>query len=157
MLVIIFTREVVLLVLKGGSELKGERDRIVLIYVDSFDNGILSGRFHISSNPEVQTFHGLLQLLTEINNNLDRENFPQSFSELRRFQKPSEIKEDLTVSANFKNGKVATFSMRILFRQNASWQGSLTWVEGKQEEYFRSVLELIVLLENALRYTMNME
>ena len=137
--------------------MKGERDRTVLIYVDSFDDGILSGRFHISSHPEAQTFLGLLQLLTEINNNLSRENFPQSFSELRKFQKPSEIKDDFTVSANFKNGKVATFSMRILFRQNASWQGSLTWVEGKQEEYFRSVLELIVLMENALRYTANME
>ena len=33
----------------------------------------------------------------------------------------------------------------------------LLGVEGKQEEYFRSVLELIVLMENALRYTANME
>ena len=51
-----------------------------------------------------------------------------------------------------RSGAVATFSMRILFRQNSSWQGSLTWIEGNQEEYFRSVLELIVLMENALRY-----
>lgn len=128
-----------------------------MIYVDSFENGILSGRFHISANQEVQTFHGLCQLLIDINNNLDRENFPQSFSELRKFHMPSKQNEAVPFSANLKNGAVATFSMRILFRQNSSWQGSLTWVEGNQEECFRSVLELIVLMENALRYATNAE
>ena len=132
--------------------MKGERNRTVMIYVDSFERGILSGRFHISSNPEVQTFHGLCQLLLDINNNLDRENFPQSFSELRKFQMPSKQNDISPLSVDTKSGAVATFSMRILFRQNSSWQGSLTWIEGNQEEYFRSVLELIVLMENALRY-----
>lgn len=132
--------------------MKGERNRTVMIYVDSFERGILSGRFHISSNPEVQTFHGLCQLLLDINNNLDRENFPQSFSELRKFQMPSKQNDMSPLSVDTKSGAVATFSMRILFRQNSSWQGSLTWIEGNQEEYFRSVLELIVLMENALRY-----
>lgn len=145
-------RKVLPLDQKGGTKLKGERNRTVMIYVDSFERGILSGRFHISSNPEVQTFHGLCQLLLDINNNLDRENFPQSFSELRKFQMPSKQNDMSSLSVDTKSGAVATFSMRILFRQNSSWQGSLTWIEGNQEEYFRSVLELIVLMENALRY-----
>ena len=137
--------------------MKGERNRTVMIYVDSFERGVLSGRFHITSNPEVQTFHGLCQLLLDINPNLDRENFPQSFSELRKFQMPSKQSDGASLSADLQNGAVATFSMRILFRQNSSWQGSLTWIEGNQEEYFRSVLELIVLMENALRYATGTE
>ena len=88
---------------------------------------------------------------------MDRENFPQSFSELRKFQMPSKLTDSSPLSADLKNGAVATFSMRILFRQNSSWQGSLTWIEGNQEEYFRSVLELIVLMENALRYATGAE
>lgn len=151
------TREVLPFDQKGGTKLKGERNRTVMIYVDSFERGVLSGRFHITSNPEVQTFHGLCQLLIDINNNLDRENFPQSFSELRKFQKPSRLNDSSPLSEDLKNGAVATFSMRILFRQNSSWQGSLTWIEGNQEEYFRSVLELIVLMENALRYATGTE
>jgi len=39
---------------------------------------------------------------------------------------------------------------RILFRQNASWQGSVVWVEGRQEERFRSALELVLLMDSAL-------
>ena len=32
-----------------------------------------------------------------------------------------------------------------------NWQGSVTWVEGKREQSFRSVLELILLIDSALR------
>jgi hypothetical protein len=40
--------------------------------------------------------------------------------------------------------------VRVLFRQNASWQGSVTWMEGRQEESFRSALELLLLMKSAL-------
>ena len=46
-------------------------------------------------------------------------------------------------------GKIATFSVRVIFRQNASWQGSVTWLEEKTEENFRSVLELVLLMHSA--------
>ena len=48
-----------------------------------------------------------------------------------------------------REGAVETFSLRILFRRNASWQGSLAW--DSREEPFRSVLELLFLLDAALR------
>ena len=41
--------------------------------------------------------------------------------------------------------------MRILFRQNASWQGELLWMEKNARQSFRSVLELITLMDSALR------
>ena len=132
--------------------MKGELNRTVRIYVDSYENNIPGGQFHIASDPEVQSFHGMCQLLIDINSRLDRENFPQSFSELRKFHLPAAQSDKLLASQNRKRGAVATFSIRILFRQNASWQGSATWIEGNQEEYFRSVLELMVLLDNALGY-----
>jgi hypothetical protein len=47
-------------------------------------------------------------------------------------------------------GKVATFATKVLFRQNASWQGSVSWVEGQREEAFRSVLELLFLIDSAI-------
>jgi hypothetical protein len=48
-----------------------------------------------------------------------------------------------------RSGKLATFSMRVMFRQNASWQGSVTWLEEKREESFRSTLELLMLMHSA--------
>ena len=47
-------------------------------------------------------------------------------------------------------GKDATFLIRVKYRQNSSWQGEVTWVDGQKREYFRSALELIRLIDSAL-------
>ena len=48
----------------------------------------------------------------------------------------------------------AVFLLEIQHRQNATWQGSITWVERQNErqnkQYFRSALELIKLIDSAL-------
>lgn len=43
-----------------------------------------------------------------------------------------------------------TFVVQILNTQNATWQGTVTWTDGKQQQHFRSALELIKLLDSAL-------
>lgn len=43
-----------------------------------------------------------------------------------------------------------TFIIRILERQNATWQGSVTWIEEQREQNFRSALELLKLIDGAL-------
>lgn len=45
-------------------------------------------------------------------------------------------------------GKLATMRMRVMFRQNASWQGTLKWVEEDLQEDFGSVLDLMLLLDS---------
>ena len=45
--------------------------------------------------------------------------------------------------------KTETFILNIYNRQNATWQGSVTWVEKKKQQ-FRSALELLKLIESAL-------
>jgi len=49
-----------------------------------------------------------------------------------------------------KKGKEGTFVVKILDCQNATWQGSVVWVEGQQEQYFRSALELLKLIDGTL-------
>lgn len=44
----------------------------------------------------------------------------------------------------------AVFLLDIQHRQNATWQGSVTWVDRQNKQYFRSALELIKLIESAL-------
>ena len=132
--------------------MKGELDRIIMVYVDSYENGVPSGRFHITSDSEMQTFSSLSKLLIAINDKLDRENFPQSFAALRKFYAPLKPSDASKGALEQNRGSAATFSIRILFRQNASWQGSVKWLEGNQEVYFRSVLELIGLVDQALSF-----
>lgn len=43
-----------------------------------------------------------------------------------------------------------TFIVKILDQQNASWQGNITWVEENREQYFRSTLELLKMIDGAL-------
>lgn len=46
--------------------------------------------------------------------------------------------------------KTPTFVVKVLYRQNASWQGIVKWVETGQEVKFRSALELIMLMNEAI-------
>ncbi|MBR2009616.1 MAG: hypothetical protein IJ936_05780 [Peptococcaceae bacterium] len=45
---------------------------------------------------------------------------------------------------------LATFKVKVLFRQGASWQGKVEWVEEGMETSFRSALELVKLMDSAL-------
>ena len=45
---------------------------------------------------------------------------------------------------------IATFAVKVLFRQGANWQGKLAWTEGNTEMAFRSVLEMVKLMDSAL-------
>lgn len=46
--------------------------------------------------------------------------------------------------------KDQTFVLKILDRQNSTWQGSILWVEKQNEQYFRSALEMLKLIDEAL-------
>lgn len=45
---------------------------------------------------------------------------------------------------------MGTFVIRVQYRQNATWQGQVTWAEGQETRSFRSALELLKLIDNAL-------
>lgn len=42
------------------------------------------------------------------------------------------------------------FYIRIMFRQNGSWQGEIRWIESNSKIYFRSSLELMLLIHEAV-------
>ena len=46
-----------------------------------------------------------------------------------------------------------TFVIKVMNTQNATWQGTVTWTDGKRTEPFRSALELIKLMDSALEET----
>ena len=40
--------------------------------------------------------------------------------------------------------------VRIISQENATWQGQVTWLDTDQTESFRSMLELIRLMDTAI-------
>ncbi|MBE6987186.1 MAG: hypothetical protein E7432_00220 [Ruminococcaceae bacterium] len=46
-------------------------------------------------------------------------------------------------------GDKATFIVQVQFRQNATWQGTVQWVEKGVTQRFRSELELMKLMGEA--------
>lgn len=52
-----------------------------------------------------------------------------------------------------KHGDMGTFVVRVQHRQNSSWQGSVTYLEENRSVYFRSVLELIKIIDGVLDET----
>ena len=43
-----------------------------------------------------------------------------------------------------------SFVVEVKSQENHSWQGTITWVEGKRTEHFRSALEMIRLMDSTL-------
>lgn len=134
-----------------GERLRGNEYRTTTICVDEYDNGVPVGRFYNPACSEGIPFQSLSQLLVKMQELLDGMSFPQSFTLNRAFTDQSPGLSGGKISAGAeRKGRLATFGVRILFRQNASWQGSVSWLEGEREESFRSVLELILLMDSAM-------
>lgn len=123
----------------------GRNEVIVRIY--SYQNKCPQGTVSSPRLSVPASFSSLTQLLMAMEGLMDRENSPQRGEEPRLFQK-TEIQ---LPAAEHSGGKpIATFRLSVLFRQNASWQGSLIWVEQAMDAQFRSVLELVRLMDSAL-------
>lgn len=123
--------------------------RTTLICIDSYDGKIPRGRLYNAFLENGVEFNGTIDLLQNMERLLEEIKIPQGFAERRTFLQREAFRQQFT-EENIKRGKRATFSLRLLFRQNASWQGSIEWHEGKSDESFRSVLELLLLIDSAL-------
>ena len=127
----------------------GNEYRTTRVCIDSYENQVPVGRIYNPFYPDEVPFHGVMDFLKKMEAMLDQMNFPQAFSSVRTFAKSPAADVRAPHEGKAYNGEVATLALRVLFRQNTSWQGSVVWLEGKREESFRSVLELLLLMDSA--------
>ena len=129
------------------NKCSGWECRTTVIAVDSYRDSVPVGRIYNPFLNSGESFTGAVSMLSKLENLMNEMNFPQSYNITRgftpgSFSSPAEIGE--------QTGAAATFAVKVMFRQNSSWQGSVTWLEGKSEETFRSALELIFLMDSAI-------
>ena len=124
-------------------------NRKTILCVDSYQDGILQGRFY-GPDGSSQSFQSLSQFLVLMEQMLEQVNEPQSDTTQRSF---ATLLPRSAAGAHWgcQKGAQATFELQILFRQHTSWQGMIQWQEQRQQQRFRSVLELILLIDSALR------
>ena len=118
-----------------------------------------SGRIIIPCLPRPVQFQGYQSIVEIMDRMFDTLNFPQAAFQYRTFKKkkPSgtlEVQEVMGKMEDQKNedqkGGKATFIVHVQFRQNASWQGTISWAEQKKTQHFRSSFEMLKLMNDAL-------
>lgn len=130
--------------------------KTTLVRVYSYENKTLQGTL---SNPYFEkdmVFENVMQFITLMEHIADSLVFPQNAMQLRQFPNGKQEKTGFgfTTSADFsEKNPLATFAVEILFRQNASWQGSVTLSEQNASASFRSLLELLMLMDGVLSET----
>lgn len=128
---------------------RSEKQKIFLC-IDSYKNGNPRGRFY-NSLTGYGSFESLSQLLIQTEEILNELQAPQSYTAHRSFSHLVASVENEPSDCRIRKGREATFELQVIFRQHTSWQGVLIWQDRQQEKSFRSVLELILLMDSALR------
>lgn len=131
-----------------------EEFRTSIIAVDEYSNENFEGKLYNPFYSQCIQIKSIQQLIKEIDSLLDEIGCPMSGMEKRTFTRS--LTSDgraahLADKTQAPRGKVATFAIKIQYRNNASWQGVVKWLEGEAEECFRSALELFYLLDSAMK------
>lgn len=130
-----------------------DMNRNYILAVDSYKDGVLKGRLY-SPSRDMETFESLSQFLIKMETLLDALHAPESFTKVRSFSAAGRSGEMSHDPSPVQKGALATFELQIIFRQHTSWQGVIRWLGENAEHSFRSVLELILLMDSALQREM---
>ncbi len=125
--------------------------------VFSRSNCSIQGEIEHAHSEQVRYFRSELELAFLIEEKLEHIGAPRSATEMRFWQRqystPKEVK-DMAVppveTGKYSNLGSSDFLVKVLFRQNASWQGEVHWLEADKKQRFRSLLELMELLQEAM-------
>lgn len=127
------------------------------IIIDKTENFDVAGILYNESYGIAIDFHGIRQMLSKLDDFFDYVNFPQATHEKRSFNDepvrrlkhpPRGLRE---VTPEEMQNKQASLLLHVQFRQNSTWQGTLTWIAEQKTKSFRSELEMIELIAETLK------
>ena len=130
----------------------------VILCISGFRQKEPQGILYHSYQTEGQPFENAQQMVLLMEALYDSLNFPHPSTNERTFgeehknvrhrpERERIMSDDALLS---KHGDIGTFIVRVQHRQNSSWQGRITWMEEDKTIYFRSVWEMIKLIESAV-------
>ena len=136
----------------------------VVLCVDRISRHRMTGRLYHRYSKQVIPFVSGEQAVFLMEQLFDSLKFPypstleRSFSEELK-SAPTSRQERLMNDEDLlsRHGDLGSFIVRVQHRQNSSWQGTLTWMERDKTVHFRSIWEMIKLVESALNENGSME
>ncbi|MCI9219338.1 MAG: hypothetical protein HFH94_06325 [Lachnospiraceae bacterium] len=133
--------------------------------MDQAQKGQLQGRFYHAYTKEAEVFSTIEEAIFGLERFYDSLNFPHPTTDNRTFikeerhtkfrQERTRIMKDEELLN--RHGDLGTFIVRVQHRQNSSWQGRITWMDQNKTVYFRSIWEMIKLVEEALNMVSEQE
>ena len=129
---------------------------LINVCLNANEYGEISGEMYHCYNKEALHFANIIELLCEADNFYDEISFPQASNNMRSFQekekktvyqviRPDRLVEQKDVAEH--RGLKGTMLLNVRFRQNATWQGEVYWVEKGMVQTFENTLEFIRLID----------
>jgi hypothetical protein len=130
------------------------------VIIDSESPVNFKGLIVYEALKQSQQFVSFLELIHLISIRLDEMGLAQPATEIRSFDETSTSTGRKGTISALKNqhkkdpakkllGK-PEFMIRLNLRQNATWQGELYWVNADRRIHFRSLLEMVNLMQEAM-------
>ncbi len=129
------------------------------IRLDAVPDKTMKGRVYSEHYKKSFSFSNEFQMLSGMEDLFNTLGSPQAAFEARSFFNRKNIPvyrkaEDEMDDNNFNNANIIqdeknTFIVNVQYRQNASWQGTITWVEQNVTQHFRSAFEMLKLMDEA--------
>ncbi|MGI6498117.1 MAG: hypothetical protein ACOX0U_04750 [Oscillospiraceae bacterium] len=125
-----------------------------IIQIDSYQDKQLKGTLQNPYYDRKMPFDNLIQLLFLIESMINDIGSPKKSMESRSFFNhpvvPCATSRNQDKEPSRTEPPLATFVISIVFRHHASWQGNIFWHEQEMESQFRSVLEMVLLMDSVL-------
>lgn len=138
------------------QEILSKNPSSVIVHLNSTRQEEMKGSVYCEYLKKIFHFNSEGEMLDAMDDLFDCIAFPQAIFETRNFtnKKNRQIikKADDFLEESMKEllqNKKTTFVVNVQYRQNATWQGTITWVEQGRVQHFRSALEMLKLMEQA--------
>lgn len=130
--------------------MKNNSFRYFKLAVNEYNNGCMSGvLYHAGQLPGIQ-FKNYLEVMLCMNCIFDELAYPKKTMDYRKFKGIDFPKPSVQECWSMEEGKAATFSIHVEYRYHASWQGTITWLEGQESQKFESFLQMTYWIERIL-------
>jgi len=136
--------------------------KMIAVIKQDKDGGV-HGELDSKFFKEPFAFTSLVRMIEMMEATFDTKGFPEkqmlprSFDSAKKRFRKHELDlhahaEGLANALNEPNpdGKTCSFEILVRFRKNAEWQGNILWVEKGVTKEFKSIVEMVKLIDTAL-------